>query len=390
MRYNFDEIISRKNTNAFKYDAREMIFGKAEVLPMWVADMDFKTPDFIVDALRVRLNHEILGYSMRPENFYHSLINWMKKRHSWNIEKDWISFSPGVVSACTMSVQAFTNISDSVIVQPPVYFPFFSIIKGSNRNLLYNQLILSEDRYVMDFNDLETKAKGGAKMIIISNPHNPVGRVWTVEELNRLADIALKYDMIILSDEIHSDLVFKPNKHIPLAKLSPEIAERVITAVSPSKTFNIAGLSTSALIISNPQLMKKYNKMLETMHLNMGNIFGNIAFAEAYEKGEEWLLQLLNYLEHNINYVTDYLQNNIPQIKLIKPESTYLLWLDCRNLNMTDDELITFFVERAGLGLNSGLMFGPGGTGFMRMNIALAFPVIKEAMKKLAFAIDTI
>ena len=390
MLYNFDEIVSRENTDAFKYDARKLIFGSNHLIPMWVADMDFKTPDFIIDALKKRLNHEILGYSMRTDSFNQSLIEWMKKRHDWDIREDWITFSPGVVAGCTMSILAFTNVNDKVIVQPPVYFPFFTIVKASNRKLLFNRLILSDGRYTMDFDDLEKKAKDGAKMIIISNPHNPVGRVWTIEELSTLADIVIKYDMIVLSDEIHSDLIFEPGKHIPLAKVSPKISERLITAISPSKTFNIAGLSTSTLIIPDSSLMKKYDDVLETMHLRMGNIFGNIAFSEAYKEGEEWLTQLLVYLQQNIKFVGSFIQQNIPQIKLIQPGSTYLLWLDCRDMNMSNEELSDFFVKKAGLGLNSGIMFGAGGEGFMRMNIAMPFSIIKEAMKKLKFAIDTL
>ncbi|MCF8371742.1 MAG: PatB family C-S lyase [Bacteroidales bacterium] len=387
MTYNFDQLIPRENTNAFKYDALSEIFGNKDAIPMWVADMDFHTPDFIVEALKKRLDHEIFGYTKRPDSFNNSLVQWVKKRHGWEIQPDWVSFSPGVVPACSMSVLAFTDPGDKVIVQPPVYFPFFSVVRENGRELVHNQLILKEGRYFMDFDDLEKKASEGAKMIIISHPHNPGGMVWGKEELMELGTIAEKYDMLILSDEIHSDLIFSPYRHIPMASLSAEIADRTITTMAPSKTFNLAGFSTSAMIISNEKLRKKYEKVLSTIHVGMGNIFGNIAFETAYTMGEEWLGQLLVYLQRNIQFTTDFICNQIPGIKVIKPEATYMVWLDCRKLGMDAKELNRFLVHDAGLALSDGAMFGPGGEGFTRMNVACPMEVLEKALRNLKSAI---
>ena len=387
-KYNFDEIIPRENTGAFKYDGREMIFGKADAVPLWVADMDFRTPDFVIEAVKKRFDHEIFGYTMRPDGFALSLANWVKKRHNWDIDVDWVSFSPGVVPACSMSVLAFTEPGDKIIVQPPVYFPFFTVVKENGRKLLYNQLCMEEGRYTMDFDDLEIKAANGAKMLIISHPHNPGGSVWTEEELTRLASIAEKHDMLILSDEIHSDLIFKPHKHIPLASLSEAIARRTITTLAPSKTFNLAGFSTSALVISNPELKTKYEKVLDTIHVGMGNIFGSIAFEAAYFHGEDWLEQLLDYLSDNVEYALGFIKAFIPNIKALRPEATYMVWLDCSALGFSTKELNQFFLQDAGLALNDGAMFGPGGEGFMRLNLACPRSVLEGALQQLKHAVE--
>lgn len=390
MEYNFDEIIPRENTGSFKYDARKELFGNENAIPLWVADMDFRTPHFIVDAIKQRLDHEIFGYTKRPGSFNDSLVRWVKKRHGWDIKPDWVGFSPGVVPACSMSVLAFTNPGDKIIVQPPVYFPFFSVVRDNGRELVYNQLLLKEGRYFMDFDDLERKASEGAKMIIISHPHNPGGSVWRKEELLELGAIAQKYDMLILSDEIHSDLILEPHRHVPLASLSTEIAYRTITAMAPSKTFNLAGFATSALIISNEKLKKKYEKVLSTIHVGMGNIFGNIAFETAYTQGEEWLGQLLAYLQRNVQFATDFICNQIPAIKVIKPEATYMVWLDCRKLGMDAKELNRFLIHDAGLALSDGAMFGPGGEGFTRMNVACPMAVLEKALQQLKMAVDSL
>ncbi len=386
-KYNFDEIIPRENTDCVKYDIRKLYFGSEDVLPMWVADMDFRSPDFIVDALKTRLEHEILGYTFRGKGFNQAIMHWMEKRHKWKIRKDWISFSPGVVPAVNMLVLALSNPGDKIIVQPPVYFPFFSAIQNNDRVKIENPLKLENGRLNIDFDDLAVKAKD-AKMLIISHPHNPGGSVWTKEELSRIGEICVENEVIIISDEIHSDLIFPKYKHIPLASLSDEIARQTITCNAPSKTFNLAGLATSFLIISNKEILDKYNALLnDKLHVGMGNLFGTIAIEAAYHHGEEWLEQLLDYVWENVEYVADFCEKYIPQIKIIKPESTYMIWLDCRELRLEGDALKDFFINKAKLGLNDGQQFGTGGEGFMRINVACPKATVEQAMEQLRAAV---
>jgi len=388
MKNNFDKIIERENTNCVKYDLRKQIFGTTDLTPMWVADMDFETPDVIIEAIKKRLEHPVLGYSFRPQSFYKSIIDWLNIRHQWNVKKEWISFSPGVVPALNMIVLGLTEADDKIIVQPPVYFPFFTAIENHGRRLINNPLIIKNSRLCIDFNDLETKISAGTKMLFLCNPHNPGGSVWKRDELLKIADLCLKNNVIVVSDEIHSDLIFSPNKHIPFASLSKEISDITITCMAPSKTFNIAGLSTSFLVISNQELMKKYNKTLDNVHVGQGNIFGTIALEAAYNHGSQWLEELLSYLRINIDFVENFLKNNIPEIKMLKPEATYMIWLDCRNLNMNDKPLRNFLIKEAKIGLNDGPVFGIGGEGFQRMNIACPLSVIEKALIRLKKAVD--
>ena len=382
-KYNFDEIIPRENTNSVKYDLRKVFFATEAVLPMWVADMDFRTPDFILDAIRARLSHEILGYTIRSKDFSQAIVGWMDRRHGWKVQPGWISFSPGVVPAVNMLVMALTEPGDGIVVQPPVYFPFFSAVKENGRRIIENPLKLENGRLCMDFDDLEQKA-AGARMILLSHPHNPGGSVWTAGELHRLTEICLKHDVLMVSDEIHSDLVFKPHRHIPLASLSESVAAQTITCNAPSKTFNLAGLATSYLIIPNKALLEKYNDMLnDKLHLGMGNIFGAEALKAAYWFGDDWLAQLLDYVQGNIEYVTSYCRTKLPSIKPILPESTYMIWLDCREMNLEPENLKKFFIEKAGVGLNEGKMFGTGGEGFMRMNVACPRSTVERAMQQI-------
>jgi len=388
MLYNFDEIVPRENTDCVKYDIRKMFFGTEDVLPLWVADMDFRTPDFIIDAIKKRLEHEVLGYTFRGKDFNQSIANWMEKRHNWKIKNSWISYSPGVVPAVNMLVLALTQPGDKIIVQPPVYFPFFSAIEKNDRVIVENPLRLENGRLNMDFDDLALKAKG-AKMLIISHPHNPGGSVWTKDELTKMAEICLENNIIMLSDEIHSDLIFPLHKHIPLASLNEDIAQQTITCNAPSKTFNLAGLATSFLIIPNKTHLEKYNTMLnDKLHVGMGNLFGAVAMQAAYENGEEWLKQLLDYVWKNVEYVADFCEKHIPRIKVMKPESTYMIWLDCRELKMEGEELKDFFIKKAKLGLNDGRVFGTGGEGFMRINVACPKATVQRAMEQLREALE--
>ncbi|NOQ23907.1 MAG: putative C-S lyase [Bacteroidales bacterium] len=387
MKYNFDEIVNRENTDSVKYDLRKVIFEKEDVIPMWVADMDFKTPDFIINAIKERLNHEVFGYSFRSKSYFESIINWLKRRHKWEVQEEWMSFGPGIVPAINMAVLAYTKPGDKIIVQTPVYFPFFSAIVNNNRVQIENQLQLINNRYCIDFEDLEEKLKE-AKMIILSNPHNPGGSVWTKDELKKIGDLCVKNDVIILSDEIHADLVFKEFNYTPLASLSKEIDDITVTFIAPSKTFNMAALATSSLICSNKELKEKYDKVLDTIHVGMGNVFGAVASEAAYNFGDEWLGQLMEYLSGNLDYLDHYLKENIPQIKMIRPEGTYLVWLDCSELKMTDKELKDFMIQKAGLGLNAGTMFGTGGEGFMRINVACPKQTITDALTRLENAVN--
>lgn len=382
-KYIFDEVISRKGTDCVKYDLRKLYFGTEDVIPMWVADMDFRTPDFIIEAIRRRLDHEILGYSIRSEEYSSAISNWMLVRHNWQINPAWISFSPGVVPALNMLVLAFTEPGDKIIVQPPVYFPFFAAIENNGRKKVENPLRLIEGRLSMDFDDLRKKAQG-AKMILISHPHNPGGSVWTKEELTSLADICLENNVLMISDEIHSDLIFSPHKHIPLASLSKKVSNQTITCNAPSKTFNLAGLSTSYLIIPDKAKLNVYNSILnDKLHLNMGNIAGSVALQAAYNFGADWLKQLLEYVAKNVELVCDFCNEYLPQITPIIPESTYLIWLDCRKTGMKGDDLKDFFIKKARVGFNDGKLFGTGGEGFMRINVACPRSVVLEALQRI-------
>lgn len=387
MTYNFDEIIDRENTDALKYDFRKFYFGKKNVLPMWVADMDFRTPDFILNAVKKRAEHPVLGYSFRSDAYNKAIVQWLHSRHQWQIKKEWITFSPGVVPGLTLAVTTFTKPDDKIIVQPPVYFPFFSSIEGPGRQIVNNPLKLKDGRYHIDFKDLKNKIDKKTKMLIFCSPHNPGGMVWKKEELELLAQICLENNILILSDEIHSDLVFKPHKHIPLASLSEETAQNVITYMSPSKTFNMAALSTAYVVIPNAHLKKAYDEALEYFHLHIGNVFGNVALQAAYKHGGAWLDQMLEYVRQNIDYVINFTRKNIPIVKPIRPEGTYLIWIDFNELGLDQPELKKLIINRAGIGLNDGVTFGIGGTGFMRMNAACPKIVVNQAMDHIHKAI---
>lgn len=390
MNWNFNEAPGRERTDCVKYDLRKETFGTEEIIPMWVADMDFKTPDFIVDALRRRLEHEIYGYSFKPDSYFNSIINWQQTRHEWRIKKEWICFSPGIVPALNFCTLAFTRPGDNIIVQPPVYFPFFTAVEPHGRTLVYNQLIENDGEWKMDFNGLKKCIGEKTRMIIISNPHNPLGKVWEKEKLIELAEICTSNNILILSDEIHSDLVLPGNKHYPVAGLGNKFADNTVTCIAPSKTFNLAGLSTSSVIISNPFHRAAFNKIVGDLHVGSGNIFGTVASEAAYSNGHQWLEELLKYLQGNVNYVIEYFHQKIPVIKPLIPEATYMIWLDCRGLKMSGKELNDFFVTQAGVGMNEGSVFGPGGEGFMRMNIGCPRKVVNKVMKNIEKAIDSL
>jgi cysteine-S-conjugate beta-lyase len=382
LRYNFDEIIPREGTNCVKYDLRSAYFGREDVIPMWVADMDFAVPPFVSEAVRRRAEHPVYGYSIIPDSFYEAVINWQQKRYSWEIRKEWMLFSPGVVTGLNVIVRALTEPGDRIIVQPPVYFPFFSCVEKNGRILVYNQLVEQDGVYSVDFGDLEKKMKEGAKMLILCSPHNPVSRCWTREELEWLGAKSLEHGVLIVSDEIHCDLVFEPHRHIPLATLSEEIAQNTITCIAPSKTFNLAGLFTSSIIIPNENLRAKFKSEEEKIHLS-ANLFGITAAEAAYREGEAWLGELLDYLQSNVELAREFLSVELPEITLSPAEATYMLWLDFRKLGIPAPELKKLLIEKAGVGFVEGSTFGPGGEGFQRMNIACSRSTLLKALESL-------
>jgi cysteine-S-conjugate beta-lyase len=387
MYYNFDEIINRENTCSYKYDLRHKIFKKEDVIPMWVADMDFNTPPYVIDALRKRLEHEILGYSYISPAVYKSIVTWNKLRHGWTIKPEWISFSPGVVPAINLLVLAFTEPGDQIIVQPPVYFPFFPAVENHGRKLVTNPLHYENGAYGMDFEDMESKINEKTRMFILCNPHNPTGNVWSGDVLRRLGEICMRHGILLVSDEIHGDLVYPGNRHIPAAGISPGMAANTITCMAPSKTFNLAGLSTSYLVIPDEKKKMQYERKLDQIHVGAGNLFGFVAMEAAYSHGEEWLDQLMNYVAGNYRLLQEFISQHIPQISVVRPQATYMVWLDCTRMGMSPAELKDFMIHMAGLGLSDGPIFGKGGEGFQRINIGCPRSVLYQALLKLQAAI---
>jgi len=381
-KYNFDKIIDREKTASVKYDLREAYFGKADVLPMWVADMDFETPDFIGKAVSKRAEHPVYGYSFRPESYFTAFTTWVEKRHQWPVKNEWVLFSPGIVPALNMATLAYTNPGDGILVQPPVYFPFFHAVTNHQRKLLENILVYKDGKYLVDFDDFERKA-AKARMFFLSNPHNPVGRAWSREELEKMGEICLKNDVLIISDEIHGDLMLPGHKHIPMASLSDDIAAHTITCMAPSKTFNMAGLATSSVIISDRQLRTKFNRIMEGLHIGNGNLFGAVASEAAYKEGEEWLKELLQYVDNNFKLLEHFLRTELPVLKLVPAEATYLAWIDFSGTGLQDEEIKEKLIHEAGLGLSHGPLFGKGGEGFQRMNLATPKANVIEALNRL-------
>jgi cystathionine beta-lyase len=387
MNYNFDQIIDRTHTASLKHDVKAKYCGNPDALSMWVADMDFYTGDFILEALQQRINHGILGYTVKTDSFYYSIINWMNKQFDWTVERNSISLTTGVVPALNFAVMAFSEPGDQVIVQSPVYAPFYKAVKNFGRELLLNPLKNTDGRYSMDLDHLQSIITPRTKLLMLSSPHNPSGRVWTKNELLALGEICLKNNIIIASDEIHSDLVYPGYKHYPIASLSPQLADITVTFMAPSKTFNVAGLATSVFIASNPGLRKKFNQLPDIIEQSNANLFGLIALEAAYTHGQDWLRQLMLYLDGNKKLVEGWFASRIPQIKVSVAEATFLLWLDCRALNLTEAELHQFFYHKANVALSRGTDFGPGGEGFMRMNIGCPRSVVEQALRQIEAAL---
>lgn len=382
MKYNFDEVIDRRGSDSLKLEALLPRWGREDLIPMWVADMDFRTPPFIIDSVKKRIECEIFGYTEKPNTWYQSIINWQKKRHQLAITKEMISFIPGVVPAIVMAIEAFTKVGEQVLIQPPVYYPFAAAIRNTGRKVITNPLLLGNLQYYIDFDDFEKKVKT-CKLFIFCNPHNPGGRVWSKEELEKLAAICLKYQVLMISDEIHADLTLPSYKHISLASLSEEIAMNTVTFSSASKTFNMAGLASAYAIIPNPQVRQKFLDKTVGYMLTDGNIFAFQTTVAAYEQGEEWLNQLLAYVQGNIDFLTQYIDQHLPKVKYIVPQASYLVFLDFRALGLSQKELVSFCTNKAHLALVDGSVFGEEGKGFMRINLASPRSVIEKALEQL-------
>ena len=387
MKYNFDEIIDRSHNRSAKYDEAGKKFGSQDVIPLWIADMDFKTAQPVIDALKARAEEGIWGYTSRPDSYYEAVCGWQKRRNGWDIDKSMISFNLGVVPALSSMVYVFTEPGDKVLIQTPVYSEFYDVTESWGREVVESPLKEQDGRWAIDFEDFEEKAKE-AKIFFLCSPHNPLGIVWTREELERMCNICIANNVLIVSDEIHSDLVFHGKKHIPTATLSPEIATHVISCISGTKTFNLAGLQASATIFPNQELKARFDKFWFNLDIHRNNAFSTIAMEVAFNEGEEWLEQLLGYIGGNFEFIKDYCAANIPQVKPNVPDATYLVWLDCRGLGMGNEELRSFMIHKAGLGLNEGWSFGRSLSGFMRLNAACPRPVLEKAMEQLKHAVD--
>lgn len=387
-KYNFDKVIDRRGTGAIKLEALETMFGDADLLPLWVADMDFETPEFITEALRRRLDHSLFGYTVEPTDYRPTIVKWIADHHGWDIRSEWMAYIPGIVKGIGMAINVFVGEDEKVIIQPPVYHPFRLTPEGNKRKVVFNPLIENTDgTYSMDFDNLAKVADEKCRLLILSNPHNPGGIVWDRETLQRLAKFCYERGIIVISDEIHCDMALYGHKHIPFASVSDEAAACSITFGAPSKTFNIAGIVSSYAIVPDEKLRDRFFSWLTANEFDAPTMFATIATTAAFKEGEEWRREMLEYVQGNIDYVIEYCAEHIPQIKPRRPQASFLIWLDCRGLGLSHDALIELFVKKARLALNDGDMFGPGGEGFMRLNIASPRSVIRQALEQLKEAI---
>lgn len=387
--YNFDEIIDRSGSGDLKHEALLPRWGRNDLLPLWVADMDFATPDFVVDALKARLSHPIFGYTIEPADYRPTIIDWNESHHCWKIKPEWISFIPGIVKGIGFVVNVFTKPGEKVIIQPPVYHPFRMTPEDNGREVVFNPLRLREDGYYdMDFDNLSEVCDDKCRVLILSNPHNPAGVCWSKETLQRLADFCYEHNIIVISDEIHSDMALFGNRHVPFASVSERAADISITFAAPTKTFNMAGIVSSYAVISNDDLRQRFYGWLKANELDEPTIFAPIATIAAYQKGEEWRKQMLAYVEDNVRFVEDYCREHIPGIRPFRPQASFLVWLNCRGLELSHDKLLDLFIDKAHLALNDGEMFGPGGEGFMRLNVGTPRSVLRQALEQLAKAVN--
>lgn len=388
MKYNFDEILNRRSTDCLKYGVLKERWGRDDLLPLWVADMDFRTPPFIINALRERLEHEILGYTAANADWKPTIISWLRKRHQWEVAPEEITFVPGIVRGIAFVIQEFTKPGDKVMVFGPVYHPFFLVTEHNKREVVRHQLVLSDDNhYEIDFAKLREDLKD-VKVLILSNPHNPGGRVWTKDELKQIAHLCKESGTLVLSDEIHADLTFAPHKHVPFVTVSDEARDNAIAFGSPSKAFNSPGIISSYIIIPNPTIRRRVNAYLEASELNEGNMFAQLVTVAAYTNGEEWLEECKDYIQGNIDFVMKWFEENIPAIKPMRPEASYLVYLNCHGLNLTHEQILDLFIDKAHLALDDGRKFGPEGDQFMRLNVGTPRAVLEQALEQLKKAVE--
>ena len=386
--YDFNTPIDRRGTHCVKFDALKEMYGREDLLSLWVADMDFATPDFVIDALKRRLDHPVLGYPVQYDGCWQSVVDWGRSHHGWRVEREWMRDIPGIVKGIGMVVNVFTKPGDKIIIQPPVYHPFRLVPEHNDREIVMNPLRWVGDTYEMDFEQLEQVIDDKCKILILANPHNPVGITWSRDTLVRLADIAVKHNLIVISDEIHCDMALYGNKHIPFASVSENAARCSITFGAPSKTFNIAGIVSSYAIVPDEVLREKFFAWLTANEMDMATIFAMVATEAAFTEGEEWRQQMLAHIESNIDFVDEYLKANIPEVRAIKPQASYLVWLDFSALGLPHDKLIDMLVNDARLAMNDGAMFGIGGDQHTRLNVGTQRAVLEQAMKQLKEAID--
>lgn len=387
MKYDFDDIVPRKDTDCVKFDNVKEVFGTDDIIPMWVADMDWKTPPFIIDAMRKQLDHGVLGYSILSNRWKPAIRSWVSRRYGWEVQPEEIAFVGGIVPAIAFALQCFTKAGDKVLIQPPVYHPYHNVTIELGRTLVTNPLKLVNGQLEIDFEDFQEKVKG-CKLFLLCNPHNPCGRVWSMEELQRMCDICVKNNVLVVSDEIHCDMALRGYKHTPFATVSEEAKNNCITFMAASKTFNIAGLKSSYHIIQNEEIRNQYNEFLRKSELDSAHIFATLPVAAAYDEGDEWLEQMLEYVDANIDYIEEYLKTYMPKLGMIRPQASYLVFLDARGLGMPHDKMVEFFIREAKVGMNDGAMFGQGGEGFMRMNLGCPRATLKQALDRIKAAYD--
>lgn len=395
MAYDFDKVINRRGTHSYKWDRLKDVYGNPDLLALWVADMDWETPSFIKDALRKQLDETpVLGYTADPDEWWPTTLKWIKDHHQWDVKREWITYIPGIVKGIGMVINVFLKEDEKVIVQPPIYHPFYLTPQGNNREVVWNPLIpiYNEEgnlvTYKMDFDNLAEVCDDKCRLLILANPHNPCGITWDKETLQRLAHFAKEHNLIVISDEIHCDMALYGNKHIPFATVSDEAAEVSITFSAPTKTFNMAGVVSSWAVVINDELRNKFFHWLEASELCEATMFAPVATVAAFTHGEEWRKEMLSYVEGNIDFIIDYCKQYIPQIHPVRPQASYLLWLDCRGLGITHPELIDLFEKKAGLALNQGAMFGKEGEGFMRLNVGCPRATLQQALEQLRKAVE--
>lgn len=386
--YDFDKIVDRTGSGDLKHEVLAERYGRADLLPLWVADMDFETPEFITDALRRRLEHSLFGYTVEPKDYWPTVQKWIKDHHGWDVKREWLSYIPGIVKGIGMVINVFTKPDEKVIIQPPVYHPFRLTPEGNGREVVYNPLKEnSNGSYSMDFDNLEEVADDKCKVLILSNPHNPAGIVWDKDTLARLAEFCYDHNILVISDEIHCDMALWGNTHVPFATASDKAAQCSITFGAPSKTFNIAGIVSSYSIIPNDEIRNRFYTWLAANELNEAPMFSPIATIAAFKNGEQWRKAMLHYVEQNILFIEEYCKTHLPKIKPLRPEASFLVWLDCRALGLNHEQLIDLFVNKAHLALNDGEMFGKGGAGFMRVNVGTPRAILTKALEQLTEAV---